>query len=51
MMNKICEKSQHVTRSLLTKTIGGNKLEMLSITEKAHPSEVAQRKGVVITAR
>jgi murein tripeptide amidase MpaA len=32
-------------------TLGGNKVEMLTITDRAYPKDMAERKGVVITAR
>lgn len=36
----------------MCKTIGGNRVELLTITEKgATPAELSKRKGVILTAR
>ena len=40
-----------MTRSTLCKTLAGNKVDLITITEKAPALEVAKRKGVVVTAR
>ncbi len=38
-------------RGLLCKTISGNRVDVLTITEKGTPQEIASRKGVIFTAR
>jgi len=35
----------------LCKTLSGNRVDFLTITEKGTPSEIANRKGIVLTAR
>ena len=51
-LSTLVEKSPHVQRSLLCKTLGGNRCEVVTITEAdASPSEKAKRKGVMFTAR
>lgn len=44
-------KNKHVSKQTLCTTLGGNKVEVLTVTEKGSPEEIKKRKGVVITAR
>lgn len=44
-------KAQFVKRQVLCETLAGNKCEVLTITSKQNPENMAKRKGVVITAR
>ena len=53
-LNKITSdqvKAQFVKRQVLCETLAGNKCEVLTITSKQNPENIAKRKGVVITAR
>lgn len=45
------QRSANVQRSLLCKTIAGNRVDLLTITEKGTPAEIAKRKGIILTAR
>ena len=44
-------KAQFTRRSSLCNTLAGNPLEILTITSKQNPENMARRKGVVLTAR
>jgi murein tripeptide amidase MpaA len=45
-------KSQHVSRQLLCKTLAGNRVDLLTITDNtATQAQINKRKGVVLTAR
>jgi murein tripeptide amidase MpaA len=44
-------RSQYVTRQTICKTLAGNKVDVLTITEAGSKQEVSARQGVVFTAR
>jgi murein tripeptide amidase MpaA len=53
-LNKISSdqvKSQFCKRATLCETLAGNKCEVLTITSRQNPDNMARRKGVIITAR
>ena len=44
-------RSVNIQRNLLCKTLAGNRVEVLTITERGSAKEIGKRKGVVFTAR
>lgn len=49
-LNSVCENKKIVKRSLLTKTLVGNRVDLLTITEE-HPYKNIKKRYIVVGAR